>query len=105
MNRNKYTTGWKECGAHNLRYLNSKKFDYKNRKRPTAGNPKPGTGNRVWARGDLNSGPFDYQSNAPTWLSYGPLKVNKLKVWIWNNFKKEFLRMFFKEWSVLFIHG
>lgn len=27
----------------------------------------------LWARGDLNSGPFDYQSNAQTRLSYGPL--------------------------------
>ena len=65
----------KDQRAHNPRYLNSKKFDYKNRKSPASGNPKPGTGNRVWARGDLNSGPFDYQSNAPTRLSYGPFSA------------------------------
>lgn len=58
--------------AQNLRYLNSKKFDYKNRKSPASGNWKPETENSRWAHGDLNSGPFDYQSNAPTWLSYGP---------------------------------
>ncbi len=63
----------KDNRAHNLRYLNSKKFDYKNRKSPASGNRKPETENSRWARGDLNSGPFDYQSNAPTWLSYGPL--------------------------------
>ena len=44
-------------------------------------------------RGDLNSGPFDYQSNAPAVLSYRPLLWDtKVNIWLVNkNFRKPFL--------------